>query len=133
MNNYTFYGAGRGGGKTTQMMRWVDEALSRGERVAVVVPILRMGDHILQRFLDSDIEIHVVAGESDFDVPYADLYSEATLDVARGMRYDCAFVDNADLFRDDPVWLMDRAIPGVPTTFTFTPSDPYDEDSHPWS
>lgn len=133
MSNYTFFGAGRGGGKTTQMMRWIDEALSRGERVAVLVHSAEEQRRIAQLFLDSDIDVHLATEQLPLggcryllDRGYADVYSEATSESARGGCYDRMFVDNADLFRDDPIYLLRRLAPGVPATFTFT-ADSFDD------
>lgn len=100
--NVHLYGAGRGGGKTTWLMQQVDDAVRRGDRVAVVV-------HARPYTIDVTAE--------------ADVYSEKTFDRARGRLYDCIFIDNADLFENDPAELCAQVAPGVPVTMTYTPSD----------
>lgn len=100
--NVHLYGAGRGGGKTMWLEQQIGEAVLRGDRVAVVV---------------STQPYWIRPAEG------ADIYSEKTFDRARGRIYDCIFIDNADLFENDPAELCTLVAPGVPVTMTYTPSD----------
>lgn len=128
MDRYNIFASGRGGGKTTQMMRWIDEALSRGEMVAVITHSRDEQGRLAKLFLDSDVEFHCITERSSLDDrgrlvdrPFADLFVERSMHLARGYRYDHAYVDNANLFEDDPTELVRQSLPGVPATFTYTP------------
>lgn len=98
------YSCGRGGGKTRWLIEQTEEAISRGERVAILVP----ASHFKRN--------------ADYEVPgWATVYTEKDFLHARGCRYDHIYVDNADLFEDDPAEMCAWIAPGVPVTLTYTP------------
>ncbi len=106
MDRYTVYQSARGGGKTNWIINQVGERYSFADdqlRIAVVVPI--------RKFARPFTELRIPL----------DVYTEVMLQRARGRRYDYVYVDNADLFQDDPLELCARYFPGTPASFTYTP------------
>lgn len=100
------YAAGRGGGKTTWLLQKVDEAIMEGLRVAVVCHDQRRADHV---------QHHNLRGSP------TDVYSERSFEWSRGRLYDRIYVDEANLFHDNPVETSRQYHPGVPVTLTYTP------------
>lgn len=106
MNNYSIYPGGRGFGKAYWMTAQVDEALARGEKVAVITHSQQRRDHLANRDL--------------LGAPVS-IFSERTFENSRGGSFDAIFVDDANLFHDSPVEMCAHFHPGVPATFTYTP------------
>lgn len=107
MNNYTLFATGRGGGKTHWLLQQISEAVNAGKSVALFTHDKRYSAHIARHF--------------SLDRLPVDIYSERSFELARGHIYDAIYVDNAELFHDNPVEMCSRFFPGVPATFTYTP------------
>lgn len=106
MNQYTVYRAGRGEGKTTWIINQIAGLLNTDDwslDIALVVPAWNFTQEYLSRY-----------------VPVA-VYTEQTYHNARGRRYDMVFVDNADLFYENPLDICDEVAPGKPAFLTYTP------------
>lgn len=106
MTNYTVYQSARGGGKTHWIINQIAGLLVTADgpfEIALLVPF----QNCLGEFTEWNIPVEI--------------FTEATLDAMRGRRFDYIFVDNADLFRENPLELCARYAPGVPASFTYTP------------
>jgi hypothetical protein len=106
MDNYTVFSSARGGGKSSWIISQLAGRIATDDtvrRYAILVPNWR----------------HARIFE-DHHVP-VETFTESTIDSMRGMRFEHVYVDNADLFSDDPLDILQRVAPGTPATLTYTP------------
>lgn len=110
MNNITVYRAGRGEGKTSWIISQMSGLLSTADgplNIAIVVP----SSSLIYQFRERHVPV--------------DIYTEATVlaGYPRGRQYDYVFVDNADLFYENPLRIANETAPGKPAFLTYTPLD----------
>jgi thymidine kinase len=120
MTDIALYPGDRGSGKTTMLMQQVWQAAHVGQTVLVVVPTG-------QRQLDLSREMKSWTGI--MKMPW--VVCEPGIDRSRGLRPDCVFIDDADLFQDDPIKMLGHFQPGVPLTVTYTPWSGHVLDTEP--
>lgn len=99
------YPTERGGGKTAWLIDQTDIDVSNNKHVAIVVPT-----HSHMRHAEYGVGGWVV------------VYTEKTFQYARGRLHDHIYVEDANLFENDPADLCSRIAPGVPVTMTYTPN-----------
>lgn len=109
MQDVILYRSPRGGGKTSFVLDQSIKDVIEGRDVAIVVPSFSSFDAI--EYMLPNL----------FNGGFVDIYSENTFQRARGRIYEHIYVDNADLFYEDPAELCWRTAPGVPVTMTYTP------------
>jgi thymidine kinase len=109
MTDITLYPGGRGSGKTTKLMEQVRQAATVGQSVAIVVHTRDRRSYLYLEMKDWDV------------LRKPEVFSEVNLYTSRGLRLDHIFIDDADLFVDNPVEAMSHFHPGVPLTVTYTP------------
>lgn len=110
MTDIALYPGGRGSGKTTKLMEQVFQASTVGQDVAVLVP-----NASRQR------DIYRVMEDWDEDQRPVLVFTAAAIQRTRGYRLDHIFIDDADLFEDNPIEMAEYYHPGVPLTVTYTP------------
>lgn len=104
MMDATLYPRQRQAGKTKWLIDQTDEDVAEGKHVAIVVPTATHFRH------------------ADYELPgWVDVFTETSFRQARGYHYDHIYIEDADLFQDEPADLCARFDPRVPVTMTYTP------------
>jgi RecA/RadA recombinase len=119
MTDIALYPGDRGTGKTTLILQQMSQAAAVGQSVAALVPTAtRQRDFYYEMKLWDDTERSPIV-----------VFTEANFQSSRGFRLDHIFIDDADLFLDNPIQMAEHFHPGVPLTVAYTPRQGFSLDT----
>lgn len=110
MTDIALYPGERGSGKTKLVMEQVHQASTVGQSVAIIVHSNARKSALYREVLDWEDVLRK-----------PEVFSEVNLYTSRGLRFDHIYIDEANLFLDNPVEMVTHFHPGVPLTVTYTP------------
>jgi thymidine kinase len=111
MTDIALYPGDRGSGKTKMLIEQVRQSATVGQDVIVLV-------HSIQRRSDLYREIN----EWEDVLRRPEVFAEVNFYTSRGLQPHGIFIDDANLFQENPIYVASRFHPGVPLTVTYTPS-----------